>query len=103
MSPIPLAHHIVRRGPRNGFRPTCTAALIRLAFQSGSLSAPQAARPAAGGEGVSDATAQGTRRRLERDVLGTLERQDLSGVIGGGDLQTEPFDDLAGLVNLGGV
>jgi len=44
-----------------------------------------------------------TQIELERDVIGSLEPLDRARLIGGRDLKTQPFDDVARLPNLDGV
>jgi hypothetical protein len=82
MSPsVTRAHHIARNDHRNGLDPTGGAPRLPSRIPD------ESAAP----------------RRLEVDVLSPLEPQDLSGLIGGGDLKTQSFDDPARLQDLGGV
>jgi hypothetical protein len=91
MSPsVAPAHHIVRSDHRNRLRTALCASSHRVAI--GQAAAPHLC-PRRGA-----ATAE-----LERDVIGALEPQDLARLIGGCDLKTQPFDDVARLKDLGGV
>jgi hypothetical protein len=89
MSPsVAPAHHIVRSDHRNRLGTAPRASSHRVAIGQAAASHLFPRRGAA---------------ELERDVIGALEPQDLARLIGGCDLKTQPFDDVARPKDLGGV